>query len=251
MSFITTLAQASNDYSYTYTTSTSSSTLSQSDAAVIIAVTVIGLVVGLIAYIVTAWLLGRIFKKAGRKAWPAWVPIYNNWVLLEIGGQKGWWAILSLVPIANIVAAVYVYIAAYHVGKKLGKDGVFILWYIFIPLVWFIWLAFDKSTWQDGGNIPTPPNQPGAVPPAYQPAQSITPVTPPTAPIQTTPLQTPVAPSAPIPPSVVPTPASPITPEPVINSPSTSIVPPAAPVSSPEQPSEPSSQPPIPPQNQN
>jgi hypothetical protein len=41
------------------------------------------------------------------------------------------------------------YIAMYHIGKKLGKDGVFVLLAIFLPIVWLIWLAVDKSKWND------------------------------------------------------------------------------------------------------
>lgn len=104
---------------------------------------------GIALYVVTSLCLMRIFAKAGVKQWVAWVPFYNNWKLLEIGGQQGFWAVLTIVPIVSIVSAVFTYIAQYHVGKKLGKDGTFVLWAIFLPLVWFIWLAVDKSTWND------------------------------------------------------------------------------------------------------
>lgn len=102
----------------------------------------------LAAYALQAYLLGRIFKKAGEKAWKAWVPVYNNWVTLELGGQQGWWAILALIPVLNIVSVVFMFIAMYHIGLKLRKDGAFVLIAIFLPLVWYAWLAFDGSTWK-------------------------------------------------------------------------------------------------------
>ena len=102
-----------------------------------------------VMYIITAIFLGKIFKKAGLAAWPAWVPIYNTWKLLEIGGQPGFWAPLGLITPINIVTTVFTYIAMYHVGKKLGKSGTFVLLGIFLPIVWLIWLAIDKSTWND------------------------------------------------------------------------------------------------------
>lgn len=102
----------------------------------------------LVIYAVYAWLLGRVFKKAGVPQWAAWVPIYSNWKLLEIGGQQGFWAVLSLIPIVNIVSLVFTYIAMYYVGKKLGKEDWFVLLAIFVPIVWLIWLAFDDSKWQ-------------------------------------------------------------------------------------------------------
>ena len=78
----------------------------------------------------------------------AWVPFYNHWTLLELGNQKGFWAVLIIVPIVNIASTVFTYIAMYHIGLKLGKDGAFVLWAIFLPLVWYIWLAVDDSTWE-------------------------------------------------------------------------------------------------------
>lgn len=101
----------------------------------------------LAAYVINAILLARIFKKAGVEQWKAWVPVYNMWVLLELGDQKGFWAVLMLVPIVNIVSAVFMYIAMYRIGLKFGKDGAFVLLAIFLPLVWYVWLAVDKSTW--------------------------------------------------------------------------------------------------------
>ena len=110
------------------------------------------LLLGIALYVVTALCLMKIFKKAGVKPWIAWVPFYNNWKLLEIGGQQGFWAVLAIIPVVSLVSAVFMYISMYHVGKKLGKDGAFVLLAIFFPYVWFIWLAVDKSTWNDSAS---------------------------------------------------------------------------------------------------
>jgi hypothetical protein len=100
-------------------------------------------------YVVSAIFLGKIFKKAGVPSWAAWVPFYNSWKLLEIGGQQGFWAVLAILPIVNIVSAIFMIIAMYHIGLKLGKDGAFVVLGIFLPIVWLIWLGVDKSTWND------------------------------------------------------------------------------------------------------
>lgn len=116
-------------------------------------------------YIVFSIFLAKIFKKAGQDGWKAWVPIYNSWVFLEMGGQKGFWALLALVPIVNIVSVVFMAIAAYQIGLKLQKEGWFVLFYIFFSPVWIIWLAVDDSKWQ---GVPTaattaPPATPAAM----------------------------------------------------------------------------------------
>ena len=128
-----------------------------------------------VVYVVSSIFLSRIFKKAGVEGWKAWVPVYNSWTLLEMGGQKGFWAVLAFIPFVNIASAVFMYIAMYHIGLKLQKDGAFVLLAIFLPLVWMIWLAVDKSTWQ--GAPAENAGQP--VKPITPAADSTTPPTPP------------------------------------------------------------------------
>lgn len=137
---------------------------SASDTAVAASIFVTFMVVTLIfsigAYVAMALGLMRIFKKAGVEGWIAWVPFYNNWKLLEIGGQQGFWAILAIIPFVNIVSAVFIIIAMYHVGLKLGKSGVFVLLAIFFPIIWALILGFDSSKWQ--GEEAAQPVQPAA-----------------------------------------------------------------------------------------
>lgn len=151
MSILSLLAQAdyytSDYYDSSYTPSYSSDVDPAAAAAAFGFFMLMTLVFAAIAYVVTALLLSRIFKKAGVEGWKAWVPIYNTWVLLELGDQKGFWAVLAFVPVVNIVAAVFMYIAMYNIGLKLGKGGEFVLWAIFLPIVWLIWLAVDDSKW--------------------------------------------------------------------------------------------------------
>ena len=168
MGILTYLAQSSDtslfdDQPYTYT-STSTATLSPEAAIIIV---LVSLVFAVAIYAVSAYLLSRIFKKAGVEQWIAWVPVYNSWKLLELGGQKGFWAVLTFIPLVNIASAVFMYIAMYHIGKKLQKEDWFVVLAIFVPIVWIIWLAFDDSKWQ---GISDSTN--GT--PAFQPAASAT-----------------------------------------------------------------------------
>ena len=143
---------------YTYTTTTTTGPVDYAMAAGVMVGTFIFFA---LVYVITALLLGLIFKKFGEPAWKAWVPVYNNWVMLELGDQAGWWSILMFIPIVNIVAVVFTYIAYYKIGLKLGKPGAFVLWAIFLPIVWVIWLAVDKSRPVADGDA----NQIGSQPP--------------------------------------------------------------------------------------
>ena len=142
MSLLSLLATTNYDYSYSTTPADSAT-----GAAVMAVMLLVVVIAGLIGYVLSAFFLSSIFKKAGVEKWKAWVPVYRTWVLYELGGQAGWWAILMLIPVVNIVALIFLYIAMYHIGLKLGKEGVFVLWAIFLPIVWYIWLAFDQSQW--------------------------------------------------------------------------------------------------------
>lgn len=170
MSLLAQLAQSSYNTDFSYSTNTDNV-----DSGVALAVLgtffVTFLVIAVVVYVVHAIFLGKIFKKAGVEAWKAWVPIYNSWVILELGGQKGIWAVLAIVPIVNIVSVVFLIIAMYQIGLNFGKEAWFVLLAIFLPLVWLIWLAIDDSKWKGvaaaapAGQAPTfqPPVPPAAV----------------------------------------------------------------------------------------
>jgi len=135
--------QSSYDSDYSYT-STAAASLAP---GVILLFFLLGLVIFAAFYALYAFLLSRLFKKAGVAEWIAWVPFYNTWKFLEIGGQPGFWAVLAIIPIVNYVSAVFIYIAMYHVGLKLGKDGAWVVLGIFLPIVWLAILGFDSSKW--------------------------------------------------------------------------------------------------------
>ncbi len=132
---------------YQYTSQTPATLDPNVTAAFVIGFLIFMFLAVLVSYAVTVFFLGRIFKKAGVPQWAAWIPIYNNWKLLELGNQSGIWSILAYIPFVNLVSLIFTYIATYHIGLKLGKEKWFVLVAIFLPLIWLIWLAFDDSKW--------------------------------------------------------------------------------------------------------
>lgn len=127
------------------------------------------IIIALGVYALMAWILGRIFRKAGIEVWKAWVPIYNQWVFLELGRQPGWLAVLVVVPGLNIITAVFAAIAAYKISIGFGKEGAWVVLYILVPIVWYLILAFDSSWWQPW-RIPT-----AEAPYGYAPPPGVTP----------------------------------------------------------------------------
>ena len=129
----------------------SSSSMGADAGAMSLMFGVLGLLT-ILAYVIGAIFMGMMFKKAGVPAWKAWVPVYNSWTFLELGGQKGWLSLLILLAwipllgfIPAVVVAVFMAIAAYRIGLNFGKEGWFVVIYILFGLVWLIWLAVDKT----------------------------------------------------------------------------------------------------------
>ena len=90
---------------YTYTTT---SNVSGADAGSFLLMT---LVFSVVIYLVYAFILSKVFVKAGRPAWAAYVPIYSSWVLFEIAGKPGWWLLLLFVPFVNVIVGILVMLA--------------------------------------------------------------------------------------------------------------------------------------------
>ena len=156
MGILTTLAHAGHSHDGMPHYYTSAPTDEAAVAAMVLTVFTFTFLFVIAMYVISALCLMRIFKKADiEQPWAAWVPIYNNWKMLEVGGQQGFWAVLAIIPVVNIVSAVFMYIAMYHIGLKLEKEGVFVLFAIFLPAVWLIWLAVDKSTWHETSGAPS------------------------------------------------------------------------------------------------
>ena len=89
-----------------------------------------------IAVIASVW---RVYTKAGHPGWAAIIPIYNVYVLLQIVGRPGWWLLLLLIPIVNIVVSLIVYLdlAKSFDQSSLFGLGLFFLGFIFFPILGF------------------------------------------------------------------------------------------------------------------
>lgn len=70
----------------------------------------------------------KLYIKAGRKAWEAFVPVYNAVVLMKIINRPWWWTILLFVPIVNLIMFPVVWVeTARSFGKNTTTDTVLAL----------------------------------------------------------------------------------------------------------------------------
>lgn len=128
--------------------------------------------------------MGKIFKKAGRPAWAAWIPFYNTWVWYELAGRPGWWMILTGIPVVGVVLLV---IASLDIAKKFNKSTLFaVLGLIFFYPIGVMMLGFGNSQYSDDDEVDstTVYGQPSPVPQAPFAAQPQQPQIQPMQPVQ-------------------------------------------------------------------
>ena len=130
----------------------------------------------------------KVFVKAGRPGWGCIIPIYNIYLLTQIGRKPGWWVILFFIPIANLIASILVCIG---IAENFGKSAGFGLGLFFLGIVFYPILAFGEANYIAGAAPPAPPMEEGAWAPAP----------PPPGPMEEAPAPTPPQPTAEQPPA--------------------------------------------------
>lgn len=100
-------------------------------------------------YVLFSFFYLRLFQKAGVQGnWRAWVPFYRDMIFLKLGDINPWYIFVGLFPwLGQLALAVLMAMAAYRVGLKLGKEGAWVVLYIFVSPVWLGIMAFDSSRW--------------------------------------------------------------------------------------------------------
>lgn len=100
----------------------------------------------LIAYVVMALILWKVFTKAGQPGWAALVPIYNGVVWLKIAGRPWWWIILFIIPVVGFVVAI---IATVDFAKSYGKGAGFAIFGLLIfSVIGYAILAFGDAQYR-------------------------------------------------------------------------------------------------------
>ncbi|MEX2274949.1 MAG: DUF5684 domain-containing protein [Actinomycetota bacterium] len=87
-------------------------------------------------------------------------------MLLEIVGRPGWWLILYLIPIANIIVLIIITV---DLAKSFGKGTGFAIGLILLPIIFYPVLAWGDATYRGpvgplAGSAAVPPPPP---PPAH------------------------------------------------------------------------------------
>ncbi|SMH50252.1 hypothetical protein SAMN06295885_3493 [Rathayibacter oskolensis] len=108
---------------------------------------------GIIGYVIAVIALWPVFTKAGRPGWGAIIPIYNAYLLTKIAGYHGATLLLFLIPVVNVVWAVFI---AYGVAKAFGKGLVFSFFLLWLfALIGYLILGYGSSRYLGDGGDPS------------------------------------------------------------------------------------------------
>jgi hypothetical protein len=89
-------------------------------------------VFGLGCYVYMSLALQTIATKTGTaNAWLAWIPIANLFLMLSVAKKPMWWFLLFLIPLANVVVAIMVWMAVAEARGKPNWWGILMI----VPLV--------------------------------------------------------------------------------------------------------------------
>ncbi len=127
---------------------------SQFDQYLGLALLIVGTIWGLVLlfvlafYVLNAFALMSLFRKVGVQPWIGWVPFYNTWTVLELGGQPGPLALLSLAPYGSYAVIVFLAIAHHRTGIAFRKESSWVVLAIFLPFVWAFLLGRAEERYQ-------------------------------------------------------------------------------------------------------
>jgi len=137
-----------------------------------------GLFLVLLALIIVVCILtvvGRwkVFKKAGKEGWEALIPVYSDWVYVEISGVNWWYFLLIIMPtltmfvknnsiisvISPLISMVGYFFCNYNISKRFHKDtGTAILLTLFPIIVLLVIGVSKKYVWDS--SVVLSPNGP-------------------------------------------------------------------------------------------
>ena len=67
----------------------------------------------------------KLYKKAGRKSWEAFIPVYNSIVLMKIINRPTWWTLLLFIPIINLILFPVIWVETL---RSFGKNSTADTW---------------------------------------------------------------------------------------------------------------------------
>jgi len=94
-------------------------------------------------YIVNGLVFFKVFQKAGKKGWEAFIPVYNEFTILQIIDRPKWWLVFIFLPGLDLLFA---FVVLVEMAKCFGK---FKLWEqaaaVLFGFIYFTYLGLSKN----------------------------------------------------------------------------------------------------------
>lgn len=119
------------------------------DSSAVAASATIYYIISIAAAILVLVELWFIFTKANIAGWKCLIPFYNAYCEFKLAWGNGWFFLLLLIPIANIVFYIMFCI---KLARSFGKGGGFAVGLIFLGVIFLGILAFNKEIQYVGPN---------------------------------------------------------------------------------------------------
>lgn len=97
--------------------------------------------VAVAAYALFCWPLAKIFAKADKTPWHAWVPVLNTWQMFSLGGIPGF---LCLIPVVSGFAWLF---AMINLTNRFNQPGGIAIIGWFVPWLWAFMIGFGDAVW--------------------------------------------------------------------------------------------------------
>lgn len=101
--------------------------------------------VGIALLVWYLWALARLFPRIGLPASAGWIPVWNQWRLLDRAGLPGWLAVLVVIPVVAVVPYVCSIIAMHRLNRAAGVGAEYTVLGAFLPPLWATLLAAELS----------------------------------------------------------------------------------------------------------
>lgn len=106
-----------------------------SGSSAVLIIALVWMLIGLGLLVWYLWAMARLFPRIGLKSTDGWIPIWNQWKLLERVGLPGWVVLLSFVGL-SIVPFVMLIIAMHRLGKEYRAGVGYTVLGAFIAPLW-------------------------------------------------------------------------------------------------------------------
>lgn len=101
------------------------------------------IVITLLLFLIPAFGLAGMFKKAGIPAWKAFIPFYSTWIMLKVGERPMHWFFWQFIPVVGWFVTLGIYIEFVKLfGKfKFYQHALTVL----VPFLYFVYVGFNKK----------------------------------------------------------------------------------------------------------